>query len=72
MAYINNIEIIEQDKTKHKEVEAVCYIFYENNKKIFQIDTVGSKDRKLKGKTSQTIQFDEDFIKKLYKICNNK
>jgi hypothetical protein len=57
----------------HKDVDATYTIFKdENGKKYFQIDTYGSKDRKIIGKISQSIQFDIESAKILVTLLNKE
>lgn len=50
----------------HGEVECTYTAFQaEDGKRYFQVDTYGSPDRKLKGKKSQSIQFDEGTAREL-------
>ena len=50
----------------HGEVDCTYTVFHgEDGKRYFQVDTYGSPDRKLKGKKSQSLQFDEDSAREL-------
>jgi hypothetical protein len=73
MARITSIERIAMDKnTKHGEVSATYCIFEKDGGRYFQIDTHGSQDRECVGQTSQKIQFDGEFAKKLVSILVNE
>ena len=53
----------------HKEVIKCTYsIFPLQGKKILQLDTYGSREKKTPDKPSQIIQFDSDGIKDLKRI----
>lgn len=55
--------------TIHEPTDCNCYIFTDKDGgKYLQLDTYGSSDRAIPGKTSQSIQFDEAAIKQLIKI----
>lgn len=74
MALIKKDKIIKNEKDKykvHEEVQAGYSIFTSNGEKYFQIETYGSSDRKIPGKVSQSLQFDEGSIKELIRIFNN-
>ena len=66
---LENIEKDDKDTgNKHNEVAGVYKIFAtENGEKLLQIDTFGSTNRQIRGKTSQTIQVDDKVLDKLYK-----
>lgn len=50
----------------HGEVGCTYTVFQDNDRRrYFQVDTYGSPDRKLKGKKSQSLQFDEDTAREL-------
>ena len=54
--------------TRHKPVSATYSIYELDGKKVLQIDTYGSPDRQMPGKTSQSIQLEESGIAALKKI----
>ncbi len=63
MAGINKEHLIRTDKERnyvHKNVQATYTVFEVEGKKYFQIDTFGREERKIPGKTSQSIQFDRE------------
>ena len=66
---LENIQKDDRDTgSKHNEVAGVYKIFAtENGEKLLQIDTFGSINRQIRGKTSQTIQIDNKVLDKLYK-----
>ncbi len=72
MALVNNVEKISRNSKVHDEVEATYNVIHKSGKKYIQINTYGSKERKLKGDVSQTIQLSEDLIKKLQDIIENE
>lgn len=70
MAYISNEKFFKSKENiglkKHSDVEANYWIFKTNdNENIIQINTYGTEDRKIKGKMSQVIQFNEEVLKRL-------
>jgi hypothetical protein len=42
------------------------------DKRFLQINTYGLNERKVKGVTSQTMQFDEEAVRELKKILENE
>ncbi|MBO8161848.1 MAG: methionyl-tRNA formyltransferase [Thermosipho sp. (in: Bacteria)] len=57
----------------HEIVEASYLTFIDDKgNKFFQIDTYGTKYRKLKNKLSQTIQFDKETAKELIEILKKE
>ena len=70
----NKISKIEKDRNSvHKEVECT-YTSFTNNEgqKYVQLDTYGSNTRKIKDKTSQSIQPNKESAKTLIDILNNE
>lgn len=51
--------------TIHEEVEATWCVFEMDGKKYLQMDTYGRNGRKYEGKTSQSIQLDEESARAL-------
>jgi hypothetical protein len=49
----------------HREVACGYSLFVRNGVTYLQLDTYGSAERKLRGKTSQSLQFDEDAARQL-------
>ena len=61
MALVKNMERISMDRNYvHQPVESCTYTVFTDDVrgKVLQIDTYGSKSRKIKGKKSQSLQFD--------------
>ena len=44
----------------HDEIDAEYFSFERDGKRLFQLDMYGRNQRKIPGKTSQTIQLDKD------------
>jgi hypothetical protein len=69
MARITSIEKKDMDRnTKQGEASATYCFFKKEGTKFFQLDTYGSPDRECSGQSSQKIQFDGAFAKKLVSI----
>lgn len=51
--------------TRHTEVTATCRLVDVDGETYVQIDTFGSADRKLVGKTSQTMQISAGLIEEI-------
>jgi hypothetical protein len=69
MALISSFTRIEQDSTRvHGSVECGYRIFENEGRRYLQLDTYGSTDRAIPGKTSQTIQLDESAATELTRI----
>lgn len=70
MALVTQIKKdVKSRNTVHKPTECKCYIFEDKlGNKILQLDTMGSEDREVPGKVSQSIQFNADAIEQLKKI----
>ena len=65
---LNEIDkVTKQHNTVHEKVYST-YSLFTADKKYFQIDTYGKADRKIPGKLSQTIQFDEKSAKLLVEL----
>lgn len=73
MALIKGLEkiILERD-SKHSEVNCTYSIVEVGDKKYLQIDTYGSKTRKMPGKKSQSLRFSPEAIIQLKKIINSE
>ncbi len=72
MALVNTIKKNTlETSSKHKPVECTFSKVEKDGEKFLQIDTYGSKERKLKGKKSQTIRFTPKAIKSLKDILEN-
>lgn len=76
MALIVPTMLSKADKSKisvHKVVEGTYTAFTDSGgTKYFQLDTYGSKDRKIHHKISQSIQFDEETARYLIKLISNE
>jgi len=71
MALVKSIIKGKKDKESiHKTTECKYFIINTPDGKYLQLDTYGSKDRKILSKTSQSIQFDMEAIKELKIIIN--
>ena len=57
-----------QRMTLHDEIEATYYLHDIDGRKLFQLNSAGRKTRELPGKTSQSIQLDEQGAKELVAI----
>jgi hypothetical protein len=70
----NKITRIEKDRNSvHKEVECTYTSFTDTDGRIYvQLDTYGSSSRKIKDKTSQSIQFDKESAQFLIDILSNE
>ena len=71
MARINleTIKKIEKERnTVHSKVDATYTVFKDGDEKFIQVDTYGSSNREIKGKISQSIQFDRETAKYLLEI----
>jgi hypothetical protein len=70
MALINHLkEGFKENQSIHREIEGAYYIVIDGaGNKYLQIDTFGSKDRKIPGKISQSIQFSPEAIKQLEEL----
>lgn len=73
MAIVNRLEKIGLERdTKHSEVECTYAIVEVGNEKFLQIDTYGSKSRKMPGKKSQSLRFSPEAISQLKKIIDSE
>lgn len=74
MGLVNKIEAGFKDRTGiHKPVECSYFIVHnKDGKKFLQLDTYGSEDRAIPGKTSQSIQFSPEAIKQLKKLFESE
>ena len=52
----------------HSEVDATYSVIERDGTKTLQINTLGSKNRKIVGKDSQTIRFTADALRQLQRI----
>ncbi len=68
----NSIKRISKDRVNiHKKVDATYTVFKYKGKTYFQLDTYGSRTREMKGKISQSIQFDEETAGELLKLIED-
>ncbi len=66
MAVVRRLEQLTLEKdTPHTEAEGTYSIINDNGHKYLQIDTYGSRGRKIPGKKSQSIRFSEEAIEQL-------
>jgi len=69
MARVSRFEKVGREVTKVHAPTDCAYSSYEiDGQKYLQLDTFGTKGRVLKGKVSQSLQFDEDAIRELLAI----
>jgi hypothetical protein len=70
VATIRELELRVPEKyTHHTDAEGTYSIIYEpDGEKILQIDTYGSKNRRIPGKVSQSIRFSPEGLKQLKQI----
>ena len=71
MARIKNDDFQKISKERnsiHEIVEATYCVFEDDGQRYFQIDTYGRNARKIPGKVSQSLQFDQAMAKSLVHI----
>jgi hypothetical protein len=70
MALVTNMEKRVKDKhTIHKKTECSYYIVQaKDGQKYLQLDTIGSDERQITGKVSQSIQFTPEALSQLKEI----
>lgn len=68
MALIEQLNKVARNSNIHGTVAADYNIINKNGRKYLQINTYGSNERKVVGKVSQSIQFDEKAMEKLLNI----
>lgn len=73
MALVTRFSKAEKDRQRvHEEVECAYSTFRDPSGRIvLQLETFGSPTRKLPGKTSQSIQFDEVGLRELRRIIDS-
>jgi hypothetical protein len=73
MALVKKLSKITMDRNIiHGPVDCSYTVFTdESGGKYLQIDTYGSKTRKIKGKKSQSIQFNENSLRELMEIIRH-
>ena len=70
---LTQFERIDKERNKvHPEVMGTYTVFETDGKKYFQIDTFGRIDRKIPGKTSQTLQFNRKTAEYLIKLLKQE
>ena len=66
MALVRTIEEVSRQRTMvHGPVKCSCAIFEVEGQHYLQLDTFGSRTRKLKNKVSQALQFDRESARRL-------
>ena len=70
MALVKKLNKITMDRNSvHGEVDCTYSIFIDSDgKKYLQLDTYGSSSRKIKGKKSQSLQFNQESLRMLLEI----
>ncbi len=71
MAFVENIDRDDKRfKVRHRTTAPCGYIVGQdcNGRRILQLNTYGSPDREIRGRVSQTLQFDELSAKQLYDV----
>ena len=63
---------IKQGNRKHKTVECDYFVVYDKGKNYLQLDTYGSKDRKILDKMSQSLRFSPEAIKQLKELLSRE
>jgi hypothetical protein len=73
MALVRRLsEIKKQRQAVHEEVDCAYSVFSDAQGRTYlQLETFGSPTRKLRGKTSQSIQFDETALRRLSRIIDS-
>ena len=71
MALLGKLEKVTMDKNRvHVEIDGTYSIFQEAGETYLQIDTYGSRSRKIPGKKSQTLQFGPQGLRILRNILS--
>ena len=61
MALVRTLEKGSNERTKiHREVECTYTVFTDGGRKVLQIDTYGTPERRVAGTVSQILQFDRE------------
>lgn len=73
MAIVRKLEKLDLERySRHTEVDATYTVVqYDNGDNYLQVDTYGSKERKMAGKKSQSIRFSPEAIIQLKQILSN-
>lgn len=69
---INEMKRKQSRNIVHQSVPSSYKVFMKGEKKYIQIDTYGTVNRQDLGKLSQSIQFDEESVKKLIEILKRE
>lgn len=72
MALVKTMKKVVRNTKIHNEVEASYSLLKSKGVNYIQINTYGSRDRKVQGVASQTIQLSEDVINQLQAILKNE
>jgi hypothetical protein len=75
MAIVTRFEKVTTRKPRLHPTQVVCYwsiLRDQGSKLLLQLDTVGSKDREMPGKQSQTLQLTADGARDLYEILKTE
>jgi len=74
MALVKKLVKIQKSRTSIQEPTDCSYSIVTDSKgnKYLQFDSTGSEKRKIKGKISQTLQFDRGALTQLAKILKDK
>jgi hypothetical protein len=66
MAVVRSLDRLTTSSSRHPtEVEATYQVVRDGGEVLFQLTTYGSPERKLRGKGSQTLQFDRSMAERL-------
>jgi hypothetical protein len=74
MALVKKFERLDKQRNSvHEEVDCTYSIFTDSfGNKFLQIDTYGSKNRRIRGKVSQSLQLNKESAKELKVIITNQ
>ncbi|UQZ34596.1 hypothetical protein C2I18_14330 [Paenibacillus sp. PK3_47] len=72
MAILKSLSRVDSKISAQTETDAEYSVQIKNGEKLLKIVTVGSKDRAVKGVTSQNIVLDEAIAKELYEILKTE
>jgi hypothetical protein len=75
MAIVTGFEKVTGKKPRLHPTEVICYwsiLPDRGSGSLLQIDTVGSTDREMPGKQSQTLQLTADSARQLYQILKTE
>ena len=70
LALIQSFERVEREQPRLQPTTTTCVysIYTVDQRRFVQLDTSGSRQRKIKGKVSQTLQIDENAARQLLAI----